>query len=504
MKPRTKTALGIDIGSRRISAALVERTPRGIRIIAAANGDLPVEDPQKSGVRAKAMSRVLRQLGRRAGTRGVGIAVAVSVHSTIMRLLDLPRQMPTNISEFVDAELSQYVSLSGRRKQTDFCGIETGSASQKRLLAVGADAEETGKILQTCGAAGITVDSVEPAALAYARAFLAGERGMAHNGSTLIGVLSVCNLVVCLFCKGTLDFVRVRDLPADVDTPGRLSAWLTEELSQVLRYHRTAASSGSSEVQTRLVIHDAAYDKNEIAPPFSPNMGSSVVMDSCEPGACPFGEASPMPSAMAVGAALKLLGLDGDELRIDLTPHDVILARSSSKRLLIAANAAAIVFFAVFLIVQFLTHTTAAMNRRIGRTRLDGQLYTMPAAVARDRYLDEEILWIQRQLAGMDVVRAKHEVDWPVILNAIGRSAPPGVYVTHLACDDSRVISLKGLAVSYEEAKMLVQNLDGRGLFESVHLARMEQRQADANAVEYEIECTLKTVKQESSRDDKP
>ena len=102
MKSRTKTALGIDIGKHHISAALVEKSARGFKVIAAANGDLPAGDSGQRGAQTKAISRVFRKIGRRARMHGARIAVAASPNSTIMRLLDLPRQMPANIGEFVD------------------------------------------------------------------------------------------------------------------------------------------------------------------------------------------------------------------------------------------------------------------------------------------------------------------------------------------------------------------------------------------------------------------
>ncbi|MEN6576536.1 MAG: PilN domain-containing protein [Phycisphaerales bacterium] len=506
MKPRTKTALGIDIGSRRVSAALVERTPRGFRVVAVANCDLSTNDSQPPSVRARRISRTLRRLGRRARAHAAGVAVAVSSNSTMMRLLDLPRQMPTNVGEFVATELNQYVALSGRRRRTDFCGIGTGSAAQKRLLAVAADAEEMEEIFRMCSAAGITVDSVEPAVLAYARAFLAGEKDARHNGGALIAMLSDSSLVMCLFCRGILDFVRIRDLPAGMSSPELIRAWLAEELNVVLQYHRSGAPNIGADAQIRLVIHDAAYDGSDVTPSCVPDTKLSAVADSCEGAGffCEVAEGiSSSPSAVAVGAALKLLEVEEDELQIDLTPHEVIRARSSSRRLLIVANAAALMFLAVFLIVQFLARTTEAMNRRVGQARLNEQLYTMPAMAAQDLYFDEEIARIRRQLAGMDAVRAKREADWPMTLDAIAQSAPPGVCLTTLVCDDNRRVSLKGGAVSYDRVRLFVQNLDGRDCFESVRPLRMERRQIDADVIQYVIECMLKTVKEESFRDDR-
>ena len=171
MRLRTKTALGIDIGERRISVALVESNEQGVRVLAAASADLPAGDagPQES-THGKVLSRLLAQLGRRSQIRRARAAVALSADSMVTQLLDLPKHVPTNIGEFVRSELQQYVALSGKNVVSDFCGV--GSGVQKRLLAVAADVDEIQEMVEACSAAGIAVDAVEPSMLAYARAFL--------------------------------------------------------------------------------------------------------------------------------------------------------------------------------------------------------------------------------------------------------------------------------------------------------------------------------------------
>jgi len=502
MKARTKIALGIDISARRISAALVEKDGQGVRVVAAGTGDLPARGVKPQPSPAKVLSRVLRTLGRRATARGVRKAVAVSTGSVILRLLDLPQQMPPNISEFVEGELRQYVTLSGRTMSSDFCGVGAGSGSARRLLAVAADAAEMRETLETCRAGGAAVESVEPAALAYARAFLTEPKNARHGGHTLIAMLSRQNLVVCVFRRAALDFVRIREVPIGMETPGALCAWLARELDAVLRYCRTDAVDEDPEWHTRLVTHDAAYPKDVIAPVLAsePGLETLTVADCSDPvgpSSEPAAAGPSSPSLAAVGAAVKLLDVDGDELRIDLTPQEVIEARSSSKRGLIVANAAAGVLLGVFLIVQLLAKTTDVMNQRIRQARVEEQLYTMPARVTQDRYLDGEILRVKRQLAGLDAVHTRRDVDWPAVLSTITRSAPAAACITHLACNDNASLSLKGLALSAGDAKTLVQNLDGKTPFESARLTRMQRRQPGMNVVEYEIICALKPLNQE-------
>lgn len=507
MRTRTKTALGIDLGERRISAALVERTAQGLRVVAAATGDLPDAKAQQGGPSpAKVLSQVLKKLGRRAKTHGAGIAVAASTSSTVMRLLDLPRQMPTNISEFVDNELKQCVALAGRRRQSDFCGVGAGSGSRKRLLAVAADTDQVGRIVRTCAAAGALVDSVEPSSLAYARAFLASETGTRYTGNAMIAVLGAHDLVVCLFCKGMLDFVRIRDIPAHLEGPGPLCAWLTEELDAVLRYGRTSTPGEGAPWQARLVLHHVGYDRGDLACGLALEAGDKPleIVDCCEPlgglsGTTP-DTCAQSPSAVAVGAAMKLLDVEGDELRIDLMPQEVVEARSSTRYALMVAGVAAMIILAVLLLAQLLSRTADTMTRRIRQTRVAEQLYTVPARLMEDRHLDQEIARIEKELRALQAARATCETDWPAVLETIGRATPEGSCVTYLACSGRSGLSLKGLALSYEKIRTFVEDLDGQAAFASVRLTRWQPR-GGGTIVEYEIDCALKPVEQEPHGD---
>lgn len=417
-----------------------------------------------------------------------------------MRLLDLPKQMPANISEFVDGELRQYVAMSGRTMSSDFCGIGVGSGSRKRLLAVAADAGQVEEMLAIAQAAGVAVESIEPAALAYARAILTGDKSMRCNHA-MLAMLTRGNLILSVFYNGALDFIRIRDVPAGMNTAQSLRVWLAEEMNAVLRYSRAGASDTDVRWSARLVVHDAAVAKDELKdlPALEPNVQALTVVDWRDPieTLTGTGGQAVLPSMIAAGAALKLLDVDTDELRIDLTPPEVIRARSSSRRGLIAANVAALAFSAVFLLIQFLAWTADGMNRRIERSRIEGQLCTLPAAVSQDQYLDGEILRMKREIAGLEAVRRRREVNWPAVLQSIGQVTPAGVGVTAMTCTDSRNLLLKGLALTHNEVKVFAERLDGQTAFATVQLSRIQRVQSSQSVVEYEINCVLKSMDQE-------
>jgi Tfp pilus assembly protein PilN len=523
MSVRTKTALGIDIGRRRLSVALVEKGEQGFRVLAAAGEDLPVPElhPRAHG---RLLSQLLAQFGRRSHLLEVKAAVALSPDSLVIQLLDLPRRLPSNLGEFVRSELQQYVALSGKVVVSDFCGVGVGAP--KRVLAVAADGDEIQEAIQAYRRTAAQIDAVEPSALAYIRAFVARERGLlagpdrpaivrasSVNRDVLIAVLGPHTLTTTVFHKGTLDFVRVRQVPGDANTPRLLCVWLAEELKAVVRYYDTQVgsptpkftlgtpvSSPGRERRVCLALHDGLYRADDIAPLLAAEAGTKAVrvVDAYEPltASGPAAGESPSEGAsmVAVGAALTLLEAEGDDLRINLLPQAVVEAKSLARHALLMAIIGVIFFLGVFTLSQFLTRTTRAMDQRIEEARRAGELYTAPALMAKEKLLDQEIARLWGRVEPLRrIMKGRQPMDWPGILGTLRQATPEGVSVTQVQCSDGRSVSVQGLAPSCPAAEAFVRNLESPGLFASVSLMFVQKRQNHTDRLEYRIDCLLTT-----------
>jgi Tfp pilus assembly protein PilN len=504
MRRHTKTALGIDINERRVSLALVEKEGPDLRVLAGATSHQASVEPDRGPTTATEMlGQALAQLSRHGRWRGVRTALAFTSRPTIMQVLDLPRQVPTNISQFVEQELRQYVALSGRDMLSDFCGIEAGPTLPKRVLAVGTDAGQVREMVRACGTAGLSVEAVEPAALACATAVLRGARQAERRDHLLMGLLDAGGVTVCLFRKGTLELVRVRDVPADANVGESLARWLAGELQAVLTYGGVETLTGRRPGWIVVLVQDIGCPAQEFQRCLAAEtqMARVTVVDACDSGCLPGGAkgkagfpAPPETSLAAFGAAARLLDREADDLRINLLPEEVTRARMTVRRLLVAANAAAWVFLALLVLVQVVARTTGAKRARIQETRLSRQLYATPALIAQERFVASEIARIEQDLQRLESIRARRRVNWPEVLQAAGRAMPAEVSLAQLTSPDGRSLSLKGQAPSCAAAQQFVRNLDGRDPFTAVALTRMERRQEGGNLIEYQIECSLQPV----------
>lgn len=494
MKARAKTVLGIDLSEQHVSVALLESDERGLRIVAAATHEVPAggqEAPARA--RAKVLFHTLRQLGRRARRRGIRAVLACTPHPMILQLVEVPEQVPSNLGEFVDQELKQCVALSGKEVRSDFCGTGVRSDRRRRLLMVAADVAQIRAQVRTCRRAGLAVETVEPVLLACARTFLRGEGQARYRRDILIAVLGPEHLALCLFSKGMLDFVRIREIPGDANALEPLCQWLAQELRAVRQYEEMKNSEENRESVMKLVVHDSGHPPQEVERLLAAQMGRErlTVVGTCHipgvPAACE------KPASMAaVGAALGLLETRPDEPGINLLPEEVTRARRFSRHLLVTANAAALVFLALLLLIQFVARATAAAREKIEQTRVSNQLAVTPALVAQERLLEQEISRVQEQRQRLQVVHPRQDVDWPGVLKAVRAVAPAGVCITDLSCSDSRSLALRGMALSGAAAREFVRGLEGGRVFESVVLVRLERQQDSAGLMQYQIDCLLK------------
>jgi Tfp pilus assembly protein PilN len=504
MRRHTKIALGIDISERRVSLALVEKEGSDFRVLAGATSHQASAEPGRGpATGAEMLGRALTQLGRHGRWRGLRTALAFTSKTTILQVLDLPRQAPTNMSQFVEQELRQYVALSGRDMLSDFCGIGTGPGLAKRLLVVGTDAGQVREMVRACRTAGLSVEAVEPAALACATTVLRDPKQAERRDHVLIGLLDTGRLTVCLFRKGTLELVRVRDVPADANVGESLARWLAGELQAVLTYGGGETLARRDPGRTVVLVQDIGCPAPEFQRCLAAEaqMEQVTVVDACDSGCLPGGAkgkagipAPPEASLAAFGAAARLLDREADGLRVNLLPEEVTRARMVTRRLLVAANVAAWVFLTLLVLVQIVARTTGAKRARIQETRLSRELYATPALMAQERFVASEIARIEQDLRRLETIRVRRRVNWPGVLQAARRAVPAEVSLAQLTSPDGRSLSLQGQAPSCAAAQQFVRNLDGRDPFTAVALTRLERRQEGANLIEYQIECSLEPV----------
>lgn len=502
MKARARIALGIDICQDRVSMALISEDPFGYKVVRAGSISLPQGVVCDGGlVEVKALSKALRKLRRRTRIPRMEAAVGMSVNPLVLQVLDMPKQMPANVGDFVVEELRQYVSLSGKDIVSDFCSVGSGAGSQKRILSTATERDKIRTLVRACAAAGLTVEVIEPVVLAYTRAADRMKTPPVHTDKRLVAEINGHYLAACLLRKGAVDLARVKSVPAGVEGARHACQWLAEEIRAMTRYYDAGSSGPGAEWQGTVIVRDAPWMTPEAVAFLRAETGVDALAVTDSRGVDlamaeePHRSSADLPSTVAVGLALKLLDADDDTWKINLLPGDVTQTRSSRRRIFMAATAAALIFLAVLVTLQILSRTTEKMHQDLDHRRFAEKLYTTPALAAEARGLDRRIKQIERDLGQMnEVLSGQHHVDWPSILRVIRESAPADVCITRLWSREARSLSLKGLALSYGSAQTFVRGLDERGEFTSVALTKLDRQQDNRFMIEYEIDCLLRTT----------
>jgi Tfp pilus assembly PilM family ATPase/Tfp pilus assembly protein PilN len=496
MKARTRTALGIDIGFNRVSVALVARTTDGYRLVRFASGALSDDVPKSHAEETvEALSRTLRRLKRQGRIPRMKAAMGLSVSPLVLQMLDLPKQVPSNMHEFVENELGQYVTLSGKTIVSDFYAVGSGRGPQKRLLSAAGDKETIRNLVGVCDSAGLTIQTVEPSILAYARARSTQMRSGMHAARVLVVEINARQLSACLLRKGTLDFVRAKSVPAEAQTPDAANEWLADEVQAMMRHYNLETAGEEETWEMDIIVRDGAPPTRDVAELVRLRTGVLPEVVAEREGLESTSHEARDSRTAAMGLAIKTLEGQSDPWKVNLLPRDVTQARLFTRHMLVTANVVAALFLAMVFGLFLVAHAADALRADLNRKRTTQEAPVMAAMVREIRSIDRRTAWTDRQLEEIaKALQGQRQVDWPGILNAVADSTPTGVCITRLWSQDTRRLSVRGLALSCGAVQSFVQSLAKADLFESVSLGSLKRWQDSDSLVQYEMDCVMKST----------
>src|SRR4030042_627052 len=211
---RTKTVLGVDISDKQITLALLKKGKNGVKLLASASAAVPDGAIKNGSIENIAvLANIIKRLKTSSKIRTTRAAVSLFTEPVIVQIMSVPRQVPTNIGQFVQDQVKNFAVLPGNKIASDFYGIagagsEAGAAN--RLLVIATDGRKVADIVKVCNQAGLSVEAIEPPLLAYIRALYAKKIAGKFDCNVLTAILEGNNLTLCVFKKQALDFVRTK------------------------------------------------------------------------------------------------------------------------------------------------------------------------------------------------------------------------------------------------------------------------------------------------------
>jgi len=505
MKLSARTAVGVDISEGLINLALLKQSAKGVELVKTASGPVPdgaivdgsIEDPA-------ALARAIRELKNHNRMRAKKAAVSLSVSPVITCILETPQGTPKNIGQLIRDELKSYVALSGREIAYDFCGIKSAHGSGGRLLVVAADERQVTELLRTYVRAGLDVEVVEPALLAYTRALYAEKVDGRFDCNVLVALLSGSTLTLCVFRKQTLDIVRVEDISEEKAAPDELCRRLSAEINTIIRFYEVevADSAGKWEVTVFADRVQLPDDAEKLLKAETPNAEWDVRSDenayedmTVDAKGCQAGR-----PALAISLAMGLLNVRETGLRINLVPPESAEVRSVRKQLILTT---VIVVLAVpllaFLSGKGLSLLADKVRRGIDNKKQTESSQETATLVKEQKYLEGQIELLSKRPDGLKaMMSSRRAVDWASILDDVKARTPEAARITALYSKDEAGMTLEGLALSYEAARFFVTKLNESDYISQASLSEATREDSAGGLVTYTIDCSLADEKSES------
>jgi Tfp pilus assembly PilM family ATPase/Tfp pilus assembly protein PilN len=510
---RTKTALGVDISDKWINLALLKKSRNGVKLLASASAPTPDGAIINGNIEnIEVLANAIKTLKNHSRIRTTRAAVSLFTEPTVVQIMGIPKQVPSNIGQFVQDQVKHFAILPANNIALDFCGV-TGAGleavSASRLLVVAADSRKVDEIVKMCSQAGLTAEAIEPPLLAYTRALYDKKIAGKFDSNVLIAILQKNNLTVCVFRRQIIDFVRTMSISKAPATSygekaqsNELCQWLAEQINTVVQFYDVDVPNNNGKWEITVVAED------ELVEPLPQNaeevLKAKVASDNLQlltgenifqavvsqPKEAADFQQTYKPSPVAIGLAMTLLDTDARNFGVNLLPSEVVRLRATQKGSLVTANIIAAVLLIMILAVIWPTWKIKKLNESIDykKAHLSQNTQTL---VKERAFVNKQTDAASNKLNQINEILSSHrDIDWPGLLSDIGKVIPRTVCITSLSSGAGQKISLKGLALSNEAVYWFVDRLNNKS--KNISSASIVETTRDKKGlINYEISCTI-------------
>lgn len=500
MKSNGKTATGIEIGAAEIRIVSARKTAAGVRVVAATRVAIePGTIQDGCVVDSQKLVQTLKVLRKQHKVRSRQVTVSLPAECSVARIVMLPEEDPQRIARFVQDEIRQYASLSGRETVSDFQVVTPGRpGAPGRVLVVGADRGLAIAVSEACRRAGFVIGAIEPAVAACVRLLDAVQASDPSAVRRLLAIRREEALTLCIFSGGILGFIRTKGVGAG-DVSDRC---IRDEINAAIQFYDT--EHGARPRPWHVVILD---ESGQAAPDgLAESVGTGILADHVDVwtnGRLPDGVAADpqvhsAPSATALGSALRSLVAGEHGAQVNLLCDDTAETESIRRTVLVTANALAVLVLLTVLIVgglQLLFQRTARNVASVKLAQLTRGELELAVAMDQLEYVEQRRRLLDDELDCLrSISESRRDVDWVQILTDIQKATPQMVRIVSLSTDAGSDIVMDGISRSYEAVHTFVAMLN-----RSEHVQRaslLETRRADTQEgfVRFAVRCSLHSM----------
>ncbi|MEJ2704490.1 MAG: PilN domain-containing protein [Sedimentisphaerales bacterium] len=352
------------------------------------------------------------------------------------------------------------------------------------------------RLVEACSKGSINPEVVEPPVLAYARVLYANQTQRNMNGNVLLAILRDSILTLCVFRKQNLDLVRTRNIgPIETELEG-LSGRLAKEVKAVIQFYDVEIAEVSGEWNIVIDADSASLPndteqhlRDEI--PWA-NLQVKTNENILQDILAVQDSGTEKPSVVAIGLAMRLLNIDGHNLKINLLPPESADIKSAKRHFLITSNIIAVILLLMIFAavgIGMLAQKIEQKTTLRKQTELSQDTYVL---LREQESLDKQIKQLSDRPARLkSILDSRYSADWAGILEDVKNLTPKTVRITRLYSDDNTNMLLNGVALSYEVVHLFVKMLDQSDHISSASLKETIREEKTGGLVKYVINCSL-------------
>lgn len=503
----SKKALGIYVSAEAIELALVKKVEGGVELLKFASCPVPegaIEDGkiEKPALLAKAA----RRLQRRKGIYAARSSLAIFTKPFLMQIMELPGQIPSNISKFVESEIKNYVVLPGREIVFDFCKVGSRrQGAEGRIFVAAGDSDKFIEIARAFTSYGFNIEIVEPGVCAVVRAFFKRKIAGRFDCNVLFFIVDESDFAACVFRGQRLDFIRTGDVSDCSARPQLLTERIASQITTIKQFYDIDVPESSENWEVTIIVRDTVrlFDGGETLLRGKTDCKELDVVTVADVQGhtdiiCGQGRATVSGGAEAMGTALRIFERQKGGLDIDLLPEKIKEQGRLRKDVLISANIAAALFFIMLVVVGWLAFSVGETTGKITHTRRRDLTKKTHLFYDEKKTLQEQIELIDSRCKQMNgILGSRLEFRWFDILEVLREATPATVRITSLDYGKGDKLTMGGTALSYDGVYLFVDMLNKSKHIKSASLVETEKMEKAGDLIRYNIICSLADLKEQ-------
>jgi Tfp pilus assembly protein PilN len=504
MKFVEQTVAGIDISQERICITLLKKGKNGPKLVKSVTAAVPAGAIRDGNITDPVLlGKTIREMKVRNRIWTNRAAVTLFVRPFITQIIEMPKQMPPNLNQFIRGEMKHCAAMPSGDIVLDYYLVGSNKRSaDKKIMAVAAETTKVTELINVLARAGFSAELVEPAMLSYLRAIndrkIIGKSGC----NVLAAVIRENILTICVLRNGAVDFIRTKEIRQKFTADGFLYRWLAAELAEIQKFYSVEMLDNTSKwdvtVFTETVQMPQAAEtilKSKLqAASVQVRTSKDVHLDTI------FGDQTAndanKPSPIAVGLALNVLMGEKEDVRLNLMPPQIVHRKEAKIDVLIAVNIIVALLLLMIIAVDVPAYLVEKINRVTASKAASISVGDIDRIVEKNCQLDARLEALSNHLNSINAISTtQNDVNWVQLFDNIRKATPASVRITSLSSADGLRMKIDGLALSNDAVNLFVSSLEKSPDIVSVTLLETSKQEGQTGFINYQISCKFNVKK---------